>query len=235
MQNDPSRPAILLPWRYCASTARAHLVRLMKHVAATGEPIEITRRGKQSVYLVRALDFESCLTGNHPWASIRERYATREGFRPNGIRPGVHFAWKYCSATRTRDRFCYALGVVDDGGQPLLVTRRGAIPLMLLARRVFVAYWRLGLRREASAETPGAATRGQSAGPRNRLSLADRAARKEAMLRRMRHTGEMRARRLLRMMKQTRPAAPTVSPSSPETPLSQSPQSQPQPQPPTAP
>ncbi len=212
--DSPSKPSILIPKRYCASTARAYLVRIMKHVAATGEPIEIVRRGKRSVFLVRAADFENCLEGNHPWVSIRESSPTVEGYRPNGIRPGVHFAWRYRSSTLTRDRFCSSLRWVDDGGQPLLVTRRGKIPVMLLAERVFVAHWRLGLGAKPQPRTADVARTVNVAPPRPRRTPAAEAARIQLLKSR---------RRIFRKSKIIHPAGFPISQSPQGTPFSQSP------------
>ena len=222
MQDNPSKPSILIPKRYCASTARAYLVRIMKHVAATGEPIEIVRRGKRSVFLVRALDFENCLEGDHPWVSIRESSPSVEGYRPNGIRPGVHFGWRYRSSTLTRDRFCSSLRWVDEGGQPLLVTRRGKIPLMLLAERVFVAHWRLGLGAKPQQRTADVARTGNAAPSRPRRTPAALAARKQMMESRRRLQREAYERRLLKRRKNTHPVGPPVSQFVPGTPFSQS-------------
>ena len=203
MQDNPSKPSIIIPKRYCASAARAHLVRIMKHVAATGEPIEIVRRGKRSVFLVRALDFENCLEGDHPWFSIRESSPSVEGYRPNGIRPGVHFGWRYRSSTLTRDRFCGSLRWVDVGGQPLLVTRRGKIAVMLLAERVFVAHWRLGLGAEPPPRPARVARTVTVAPPQRRRTPAAAAARIQMIKNR---------RRSFRKRKIIHPAGPPDSP-----------------------
>ena len=214
VQDNPSKPSIIIPKRYCASTARAYLVRIMKHVAATGEPIEIVRRGKRSVFLVRAADFENCLEGNHPWVSIRESSPTVEGYRPNGIRPGVHFAWRYRSSTLTRDRFCGSLRWVDVGGQPLLVTRRGKIAVMLLAERVFVAHWRLGLGAEPPPRPARVARTVTVAPPQRRRTPAAAAARIQMIKNR---------RRSFRKRKIIHPAGPTISHSPQGTTFSQNP------------
>ena len=130
-------PTILIPRRYPASTARAYFVRLGRFVSDSGEPVEITRRGKKSVFLVRAPDFERCLVGVHPWGKRREFPS-----RPLGINPGVYYAWTNRSATVIRDHFAGYLEWVDQGGNPLLVVRRGKCPLLLLARRTFLAFWK---------------------------------------------------------------------------------------------
>lgn len=130
-------PTILIPRRYSASTARAYFIRLSRFVADSGEPVEITRRGKKSVFLLRAPDFERGLVGVHPWGKRREF-----PFRPLGIKPGVYYAWTNRSATMTRDHFARYLEWLDQGGHPLLVVRRGKCPLMLLACRTFLAFWR---------------------------------------------------------------------------------------------
>ncbi len=123
----------LLPRRLSASAARSQWVRLLGQVAADGVPLEITRRQRRSVFLVRAADFEAGLGPNHPWAGRQARLAPGK-FRPNGLVPGVDHRWDHASSSWIRDHFGQVLEAVDETGEPLLVTRRGRCGLLLLAR-----------------------------------------------------------------------------------------------------
>ena len=135
-------PQVLIPRRMSATDARVIWVRLLREVADTGLPLEITRRQKPSVLLVRAADFESGLGRSHPWSDLRARIGPGS-FHPNGLQPGVTHRWTHASSTWVRDHFRSVLEAVDTDGQPLLITRRGHCGLMLLARRVFEAHWNL--------------------------------------------------------------------------------------------
>ena len=129
---------VLIPRRYSASRARTYFGQLNRFIEDSGEPVEITRRGRASVFLLRAPDFERCLVGSHPWGKRREI-----PWRPLAIQPGVHYPWKYLSATKAKDRFARILAWADKCGDPLLVVRRGKCPLMLVAARTFVAFWKV--------------------------------------------------------------------------------------------
>ena len=137
--NEP-RARVLMPQRMSATNARPIWVRLLREVAEQGLPLEITRRHKPSVLLVRAVDFESALGRSHPWSDLRARLSPGS-FHPNGLQPGVTHRWEHSSSTWIRDHFCSVLESVDTTGHPLLVTRRGLCGLMLLARRIFEAHW----------------------------------------------------------------------------------------------
>lgn len=126
-------PVILIPRRICATEARRIWVPLLAETARDGHPIKITRRRRRSVFLVRVEDFESRLGKGHRWSGLRARMAPRT-FRPNGLEPGVTHRWTHASSTWIRDRFGEVLELVDEGGEPMLVTRRGKSGLMLLAR-----------------------------------------------------------------------------------------------------
>ena len=134
---------MLIPQRMSATSARPIWVRLLREVASHGLPLEITRRHKPSVLLVRASDFEAALSRPHPWSDLRARFSPGS-FHPNGLQPGVTHRWEHASSTWIRDHFCAVLGSVDTTGHPLLVTRRGQCGLMLLARRIFQAHWGSG-------------------------------------------------------------------------------------------
>ncbi len=123
----------LLPRRLSASAARSRWVRLLREVTADGLPVEIARRQRRSVFLVRAADFEAGLGPDHPWVGRRARLAPGK-FRPNGLVPGVDHRWDHASSAWIRDHFGQVLEAVDETGEPLLVTRRGRCGLMLLAR-----------------------------------------------------------------------------------------------------
>ena len=138
---------VLIPRRYSASRARTYFGQLTRFVADSGEPVEITRRGRPSVFLLRAPDFERCLVGSHPWGNRREI-----PWRPLAIQPGVYYPWKYRPATMIRDLFASSLEWAHKSGDPLLVVRRGKCPLMLVAVRTFVAFWKV-----RSPGKPGAA------------------------------------------------------------------------------
>jgi prevent-host-death family protein len=131
-------PVILIPRRICATEARRNWVSLLAETAQGGEPVEITRRQRRSVFLVRAEDFESGLGKGHRWSGLRARMAPRT-FRPNGLEPGVTHRWTHASSTWIRDRFGEVLELVDEGVEPMLVTRRGKSGLMLLARSLMEA------------------------------------------------------------------------------------------------
>ena len=137
--NEP-RARVLIPRRMSATNARPVWVRLLREVAEHGLPLEITRRHKASVLLVRAADFEAALGRSHPWSELRARLSPGS-FHPNGLQPGVTHRWEHSSSTWIRDHFCSVLESVDTTGHPLLVTRRGHCGLMLLARRIFETHW----------------------------------------------------------------------------------------------
>ena len=137
--NEP-RARVLIPRRMSATNARPVWVRLLREVAEHGLPLEITRRHKPSVLLVRAVDFEVALGRSHPWSELRARLSPGS-FHPNGLQPGVTHRWQHASSNWIRDHFCSVLESVDTTGHPLLVTRRGHCGLMLLARRIFETHW----------------------------------------------------------------------------------------------
>ena len=137
--NEP-KVRVLIPRRLSATTTRPVWVRLLREVAEHGLPLEITRRHKPSVLLVRAADFEVALGRSHPWSERRARLSPGS-FHPNGLQPGVTHRWEHASSTWIRDHFCSALESVDTTGHPLLVTRRGFCGLMLLPRRIFETHW----------------------------------------------------------------------------------------------
>ena len=147
-------PQVLIPRRMSATDARVVWVRLLREVADTGLPLEITRRQKPSLLLVRAADFELRLGRSHPWSDLRARISP-DSFHPNGLQPGVTHRWTHASSTWIRDHFRSVLEAVDTDGQPLLITRRGQCGLMLLARRVFEAHWNLSRTvRDSRSEEP---------------------------------------------------------------------------------
>lgn len=167
-------PQMLIPRRMSATNARVVWVRLLREVADTRLPLEITRRQKPSALLVRAADFESGLGRSHPWSDLRARISPGS-FHPNGLQPGVTHRWTHASSTWIRDHFRSVLEAVDTDGQPLLITRRGYCGLMLLARRVFEAHWNLSrtVRNSRSEEPIGS---NLATDPRMRLCKAgDRA------------------------------------------------------------
>ena len=137
---DEPRARVLISRRLSATTTRPVWVRLLREVAEHGLPLEITRRHKPSVLLVRASDFEAALGRSHPWSELRARLSPGR-FHPNGLQPGVTHRWQHASSTWIRDRFCSVLESVDTTGHPLLVTRRGNCGLMILARRIFETHW----------------------------------------------------------------------------------------------
>jgi hypothetical protein len=137
--NEP-RARVLIPRRLSATNARPVWVRLLREVAEQGLPLEITRRHKPSLLLVRASDFEAALGRSHPWSELRARLSPGS-FHPNGLQPGVTHRWQHASSNWIRDHFCSVLESVDTTGHPLLVTRRGLCGLMLLARRIFETHW----------------------------------------------------------------------------------------------
>lgn len=134
------RVRVLIPRRMSATNTRPVWVRVLREVADHGLPLEITRRHKPSVLLVRASDFEAALGRSHPWSDLRARLSPGS-FHPNGLQPGVTHRWEHASSTWIRDHFCSVLESVDTTSHPLLVTRRGQCGLMLLARRTFEAHW----------------------------------------------------------------------------------------------
>ena len=174
-------PQVLIPRRMSATDARVVWVRLLREVADTGLPLEITRRQKPSVLLVRAADFELGLGRSHPWSDLRARISPGS-FHPNGLQPGVTHRWTHASSTWVRDHFRSVLEAVDTDGEPLLITRRGQCGLMLLARRVFEAHWNLSrtVLIGRSEETIGL---NLATDPRMRLAQADRRARATANFR----------------------------------------------------
>ena len=131
---------VLIPRRLSATNARPVWVRLLREVSEHGLPLEITRRHKPSLLLVRAADFEVALGRSHPWSERRARLSPGS-FHPNGLQPGVTHRWEHASSTWVRDHFCSVLESVDTTGHPLLVTRRGLCGLMLLPRRIFETHW----------------------------------------------------------------------------------------------
>ena len=175
---NASEPQVLIPRRMSATDAQVVWVRLLREVADTGLPLEITRRQKPSVLLVRAADFESGLGRSHPWSDLRARISPGS-FHPNGLQPGVTHRWTHASSTWVRDHFRSVLEAVDTDGQPLLITRRGHCGLMLLARRVFEAHWNLSrtVLISRSEEPIGS---NLATDPRMRLAQADRRARATA-------------------------------------------------------
>ncbi len=137
---DQPRPRVLILPRISATQARPIWVQLLHRVASEGLPLEITRRQRKSVILVRAYDFEERLGRSHPWSELRARISPHS-HHPNGLEPGVTHRWNHASSTWIRDHFCSVLELVDAGGNPLLITRRGKCGLMLLAQRLFEAHW----------------------------------------------------------------------------------------------
>ncbi len=127
----------MLPHRVSASDARNRWVPLLRWASANGLPVEICRRQRESVMLVSAASFEAGLGEGHPWSALRFPRRFRDGFRPNGLKPGVGYRWAHASSTRIRDRLGSVLDSVDEGGQPLLVTRRGQCGMLLMAMRTF--------------------------------------------------------------------------------------------------
>lgn len=134
------RPMLLLARRLAATDARRGWVELLRKVADDGKPVEITRRQRQSVFVVRASDFEEALGCDHPWAGLRARLAPRT-FRPNGLEPGVTHRWENLSSTRARARLGQVLERVDGTDEPWLVTRQGQCGLMLVSVRVMELHW----------------------------------------------------------------------------------------------
>lgn len=147
MQKD--RLMVLIARRVAATDARRGWVRLLREVAADGRPVEITRRQRRSVFLVRASDFEQGLERAHPWSGLRARMAPRT-FRPNGLEPGVTHRWNHLSSTGARDRLGEVLELVDTTEDPLLVTRQRQSGLMLLSIRTIEQHWN-----GAAAESQG--------------------------------------------------------------------------------
>jgi len=171
-------PQVLIPSRMSATEARVAWVRLLREVADTGLPLEITRRQKPSVLLVRAADFELKLGRSHPWSDLRARISPGS-FHPNGLQPGVTHRWTHASSTWIRDHFRSVLEAVDADGQPLLITRRGQCGLMLLACRVFEAHWNsLPTVRDGRSDEPIGSN--LATDPRMRLALEGTPARATA-------------------------------------------------------
>ena len=137
---DQPRPRVLILPRISATRARPIWVQLLQNVATEGIPLEITRRQRKSVILVRACDFEQRLGRSHPWSDLRARISPHS-HHPNGLEPGVTHRWTHASSTWIRDHFCSVLELVDAGGNPLLITRRGKCGLMLMAQRLFEEHW----------------------------------------------------------------------------------------------
>ena len=167
---NASEPQVLIPRRMSATDARVVWVRLLREVANSGLPLEITRRQKPSVLLVRAADFELRLGRSHPWSDLRARMSP-DSFHPNGLQPGVTHRWTHASSTWIRDHFRSVLEAVDTDGQPLLITRRGQCGLTLLARPVFEAHWNpLPTVRDGRSDEPIGAN--LATDPRMRLAQA---------------------------------------------------------------
>lgn len=135
-----NRPLVVVARRIPATDARRHWVRLLREVAADGRPVEITRRQRRSVFVVRASDFEEGLGRVHPWSDRRARMSPRS-FCPNGLEPGVTHRWEHLSSTATRDRLGEVLEMVDATHDPLLVTRQGRCGLMLLSVATLERHW----------------------------------------------------------------------------------------------
>jgi prevent-host-death family protein len=144
-----SRPKVVVPRRVSATDARRDWVRLLQEVAEDGRPVEITRRQRTSVFLVRASDFEAALGRVHPWSNRRVRNLSGT-VRPNGIVPGVWHRWEHVSSTAARDRLGEVLGSVDADREPLLVTRQGRSGLMLLAACALERHWNMPAQGEAA-------------------------------------------------------------------------------------
>lgn len=137
---DGTEPRVVILPRISATRARPIWVRLLNRVEAEGVALEVTRRQRRSVILVRAVDFEHRLGRSHPWSGLRARISPHS-FHPNGLKPGVTHRWTYASSTWIRDHFCSVLEWVDAASHPLLVTRRGKCGLMLLAQQLFETHW----------------------------------------------------------------------------------------------
>ncbi len=137
---DGAQPRVVILPRISATRARPIWVRLLNRVEAEGVALEVTRRQRRSVILVRAVDFEQHLGRSHPWSGLRARISP-QSFHPNGLKPGVTHRWTFASSTWIRDHFCSVMEWVDTANQPLLVTRRGKCGLMLLAQRLFETHW----------------------------------------------------------------------------------------------
>ncbi len=137
---DGAQPRVVILPRISATRARPIWVRLLNRVEAEGVALEVTRRQRRSVILVRAVDFEQHLGRSHPWSGLRARIIP-QSFHPNGLKPGVTHRWTFASSTWIRDHFCSVMEWVDTANQPLLVTRRGKCGLMLLAQRLFETHW----------------------------------------------------------------------------------------------
>jgi PHD/YefM family antitoxin component YafN of YafNO toxin-antitoxin module len=133
-------PMVLIPRRLSACDARRHWVRLLAETANSGSPLEITRRGQRSVFLVPANEFERRLLGRDPWPNLRGKLRSL-GFQPNGLVPGVRHRWTHCSSAWIRDHFASFLADVDQSLVPMLVTRRGKSGLLLLSKPTFEGHW----------------------------------------------------------------------------------------------
>jgi prevent-host-death family protein len=133
-------PRVLIPRRLSACDARRHWVRLLAETADSGSPLEITRRGQRSVFLVPANEFERRLVGRDPWPMLRGRLRS-SGFQPNGLVPGVRHRWTHSSSAWIRDHFASFLADVDLSPEPMLVTRRGKSGLLLLSKPTFEGHW----------------------------------------------------------------------------------------------
>jgi len=133
-------PLVLIPRRLSACDARRHWVRLLAETANSGSPLEITRRGQRSVFLVPANEFERRLLGRDPWPNLRGKLRSL-GFQPNGLVPGVRHRWIHSSSAWIRDHFASFLADVDLSPVPMLVTRRGKSGLLLLSKPTFEGHW----------------------------------------------------------------------------------------------
>ena len=178
--HDP-KVRVLSPRSLSATDARPVWVRLLREVAEHGLPLEITRRHKPSMLLVRAADFELRLGRSHPWSDLRARISP-DSFHPNGLQPGVTHRWTHASSTWIRDHFRSVLEAVDTDGQPLLITRRGHCGLMLLAQRLFESHWNLS-RTVLIGRSEEPIGLNLATDPRMRLAQADRRARATANFR----------------------------------------------------
>jgi prevent-host-death family protein len=133
-------PTVLIPRRLSACDARRHWVRLLTETADSGAPLEITRRGQRSVFLIPANEFERRLVGRDSWPKLRARLRPI-GFQPNGLVPGVRHRWIHSSSAWIRDHFASFLAEVDPALVPMLVTRRGKSGLLLLSKPTFEGHW----------------------------------------------------------------------------------------------
>lgn len=140
MITEVATPRVLIPPRYSATNAKDRWVKLLEWVAATGQPVEITRQRRRSLILVSALGFEARIGQRHRWETLKVRWSPRL-FHPNGLVPGVLHRWPHRSSTAVRDQLTQTLAGVDGSDQPLLVTRRGKSGLLLISLPLFLAHW----------------------------------------------------------------------------------------------